>query len=334
MPTRCPPFLLIAACLTSVAAPARAQEEPYYPSPSPVTAATPEPGPSALPFPLPMADDEEAETETPGNGKATAAPAPGDEISTPDPVPEPDPRLDGLLANSPFLPEGFRPPGEGNAGARQPEAPPQRAVELRGVYELNGETHVNLFNLGTQKGEWLKVGEQRGPYHVQRYDTARHVAFVTVGGRAEEIGMKRPSDQPIPVQQAPASPIPSPSAVAGSSPSVTPSTRPTPGTPMPRPRRIVLPPTTPSAAAAAASGGGRGNVVAASPGAPGTGNTVINIDVPDPNNPTPSTDSSGSPTGSVPVLRPGGGNAVDVTAGTLTPEQLIQMLQSRSGQNP
>lgn len=249
--------------------------------------------------------------------------------SRPDPL-ERDPRLAGLLRSSPFLPEGFRPPGE---AARREEAPPQRAVELRGIYELGGEVHVNLFNLGTQKGEWLKVGEQRGPYHVQRFDSARNMVFVTVGGRAEEIALKKPTDQPIPVQTAPAAPVPAPGGAAVAQAGAQAGAA--PGSPVPRPRRIVLPPTTPGAEGAAAPGttrrGTRRTPIPTASGAPSPGGTTIQVDVPDPTQPQPQLAPVGTPTDAAPTLRSG---RTDTPAGSVTPEQLLQMLQSRSAPNP
>jgi len=337
------PLALLAAGLLSVL-PAAAQEEPHDPAVDP--AATTMPAPAPPPFFLPSRPPAEpAEAEEPDLTEELQAPMPGlnpgevseEEPAAPPPAPAGDPRLAALLESSPFLPEGFRPPGEA-AGGRQPEAPPQRAVELRGVYELGGETFVNLFNLGTQKGEWLKVGEQRGPYNVQRYDSGRNLVFVTVGGRAEEIAMKKPSDQPIPVQAAPAAPVPAPGAVASAAAANRAAPGAAPGTPVPRPRRIVLPPTTPSGdAASGPGGGGAGRAAVRRPGtgaggdAQAPGGNVINIEVPDPSNPGSAPVTSGSPSGPAPILRQG---ADGTPSGTLTPEQLIQLLQSRSGQNP
>lgn len=108
-----------------------------------------------------------------------------------------------LVNNSPFLPPGFQPPG----GATATAAPPPQAAQLeyRGVYELGGQLHFNVFDKRTARGTWMRTGEENEGARVVDYDLDEDVVVVEYNGARMRLSLIETSTTPIPVMGAPTS---------------------------------------------------------------------------------------------------------------------------------
>lgn len=106
-----------------------------------------------------------------------------------------------LVSNSPFLPPGFQPPG-GNATVAAP--PPQASqLEYRGVYELGGQLHFNVFDKRTARGTWMRTGEASEGARVVDYDLDEDVVVIEYNGARLRLSLIETSTATLPVAGAP-----------------------------------------------------------------------------------------------------------------------------------
>ncbi len=140
-----------------------------------------------------------------------------------------------IIVNSPFLPEGFSPPGGSGSKAKAPVSSGQ--LEFRGVYQMDSVYYFHLYDLRERKGTWIREGDRSAQPRIVRYQDEEGVLVVESDGRVMNLEMIRTSDKAIPL------PTPPP-AVTTPARTQQPATR--PGTV----RRRVIRPTTQSSTSA------------------------------------------------------------------------------------
>jgi hypothetical protein len=141
-----------------------------------------------------------------------------------------------LVERSPFLPPDFQMPG---TAPTVEEGPPPSAshLQLKGVFALNGEVRVNLFNTRTNEGTWVPVNGTIEGFRVVAYDAGRRAVTLDVNGTLSHFDLAKPSDSPMAVATAPAGPGTRPAVqpgAPGTNPAATPTVR----------RRTIVPPRT------------------------------------------------------------------------------------------
>lgn len=109
--------------------------------------------------------------------------------------------LRSLVEDSPFVPEGY---GEQQTPPPPPprENPQVRTLEFRGIYELAGKTHINIFDLRTQSGDWFATDDLNKPYEVLDFDLEKPSVTLQIGADVVTLEMKNADHLPMPVQNA------------------------------------------------------------------------------------------------------------------------------------
>jgi hypothetical protein len=93
-----------------------------------------------------------------------------------------------LEENSPFIPFDY-------VGAEAPVAGPQKGgVELRGIFDFDGETRFSLYNPATQKSVWVKLKDKGAPYFVDSYDPEKTLITITVNGVRQQLPISKPKE--------------------------------------------------------------------------------------------------------------------------------------------
>lgn len=109
-----------------------------------------------------------------------------------------------LVTDSPFLPPGFTPPGQGTPPSQRPQEQ-AGAFSFRGVYMLNGTYHFNIHNQREQSGQWLTAsGSSEDGIDILHFDEEANVLKIRREGKVEELALIETSDRALPVQTAPA----------------------------------------------------------------------------------------------------------------------------------
>lgn len=125
---------------------------------------------------------------------------------------------DDLVDKSPFLPEGWGREGTASGQAQQnaaAQAIQQSQLDFQGVFTLNGETWVNIFDKRQGKGLWIRVGDRGAPLPVTRYDSQQETVMVAVPSGPISLPFKKPTNKTIPVAFAPTPQISRPTANSG-----------------------------------------------------------------------------------------------------------------------
>lgn len=103
-----------------------------------------------------------------------------------------------LVDRSPFLPPDFqRPSSSENAPIEQPVS--VQHLRFQGVFALNGEIKVNLFNTQTNKGTWVPLNGIIDGHRVVAYDSVRRSVDLEVDGEITRFDLARPTDSPLAV---------------------------------------------------------------------------------------------------------------------------------------
>lgn len=95
--------------------------------------------------------------------------------------------LQTLLDRSPFAP-----PGQAAVGATAAE---QGTLEFRGVVTDDGGTAYSIFDASTNKGRWVRAGDESSPIKVRGYDAANGLLEVEQNGRPVQLSLKRATIQ-------------------------------------------------------------------------------------------------------------------------------------------
>lgn len=144
-----------------------------------------------------------------------------------------------LTSNSPFLPLGFQPPGEGNGRPTAPMVDTPTQLEFQGVYQLNGQYQFLIFNRLNRESHWVGLNEARDGLNVTEYDLEKN--RIAVNGLNLEL-IKLPNATGAPIDPVAAARTNMPSPVAVNRPGGPNSVGPT--APV---RRRVIPPAPPGA---------------------------------------------------------------------------------------
>lgn len=108
-----------------------------------------------------------------------------------------------LVANSPFLPPGFQPPG--TPGKPAAPAATSNQYEFRGVYQLGETYYYNIYNVRERKGSWITrqdAGEM--DIDVLSFDRETNELAIDVAGETVSLALAETSDRTLPVNTAPA----------------------------------------------------------------------------------------------------------------------------------
>lgn len=107
-----------------------------------------------------------------------------------------------LVDNSPFIPEGFKAPGQSQKTKAAQAALTTRDLEFRGVYALSGEYRFSIYNRKRQSGEWVRLNDPGAEYRILRFDEETSSLQINIDGQTEEIFLKERDGRPLPVQLA------------------------------------------------------------------------------------------------------------------------------------
>ena len=106
-----------------------------------------------------------------------------------------------ILTKSPFLPPDFQPPGTPGQATEAPKG--IQSYEFRGVYELGGTFHYNLYSTSDKKGNWIteQTAEAMG-FKIIRFDSDKDSLEILLNGEPVALSLIETSDKPMPVQRA------------------------------------------------------------------------------------------------------------------------------------
>lgn len=104
-----------------------------------------------------------------------------------------------LLSNSPFLPPGHNQP---QARPTAPTPPPgpntvTRDLELRGIYEFDGEINLSIFNRRTQVSKFITLDKRDKEVFATQFNPEERSARITFEGSTATLSLKTPSESPI-----------------------------------------------------------------------------------------------------------------------------------------
>ena len=82
-----------------------------------------------------------------------------------------------LLANSPFVPEGWSPSGKNS------KADSAQQYVFRGVYSIDGVFSISITNNTTGKSVWVEIGQTKDDIKAISYDATAKKATISIGSR-------------------------------------------------------------------------------------------------------------------------------------------------------
>ena len=104
-----------------------------------------------------------------------------------------------ILLKSPFLPPDFQPPGTpGQAAGEQRQS---GQYQFRGVYELGGVFHYNLYDAREKKGYWITQAnaKQKG-FDIVEFKPEENSLVLRVNGETQSLAMVETSNTPMQIQ--------------------------------------------------------------------------------------------------------------------------------------
>lgn len=114
------------------------------------------------------------------------------------------PSGDDLVQNSPFLPEGYRPPGsERTPPVREPppQAPrgpePLDQIEFRGLTRFGGTTQFSLFDPNEKRSYWIELNGTEGGFTVAEYKAGEEAVVVQHEGKTRTIPLHESKIAPL-----------------------------------------------------------------------------------------------------------------------------------------
>ena len=111
-----------------------------------------------------------------------------------------------LIENSPFIPADFSSAfASKTAGGNVRKNPAVATLDFQGVYTLNGETYINIFNSKSHKGHWVRLNDSAAIFHVVRYDADTSTITLNVNESLEDMPLRKSTDNPMPINLTPAS---------------------------------------------------------------------------------------------------------------------------------
>lgn len=109
-----------------------------------------------------------------------------------------------LIENSPFIPANFSTAfASQTSGGNVRKNPAVASLDFQGVYTLNGETFINIFNRKSNKGHWVRLNDPKATFHVVRYNAGTSTITLNVNESLEDMPLKKTSGTPIPVNLTP-----------------------------------------------------------------------------------------------------------------------------------
>ncbi len=97
--------------------------------------------------------------------------------------------IDGLVANSPFLPQSAVPQG-GSTGALD-------KYELRGVASFGGVPTFSIYDTTTNRGHWIGLDASEGGLRVASYDPQREAVVLEGEGGSRRLFLKEAQIQTL-----------------------------------------------------------------------------------------------------------------------------------------
>lgn len=102
-----------------------------------------------------------------------------------------------LVDNSPFIPEGWRPPEPRPVRPVPPPRPerppgpqPLDQIEFRGMAKLGGNLEFSLFDPTEKRSFWIGVGKSEGGFSVVEFNEAEGAVVVRHDGRTRTITLR------------------------------------------------------------------------------------------------------------------------------------------------
>jgi hypothetical protein len=97
-----------------------------------------------------------------------------------------------LLADSPFVPEGWSTGGKGGLSDAS-----QQYV-FKGVYSIGEDTFVSISDSRSDKSDWIRIGDTKNGIKALNYDSLARKATILASGRELTLEMPKPKGNPIP----------------------------------------------------------------------------------------------------------------------------------------
>ena len=106
-----------------------------------------------------------------------------------------------LIENSPFIPADF---SAAHASKTSPAGnirknPATATLAFQGVYTLDGETYINIFNLKSHRAYWVRMNDPSAIFRVVRYDADTSIITLNTNGSLEDMPLRKTSGTPMPV---------------------------------------------------------------------------------------------------------------------------------------
>jgi len=95
-----------------------------------------------------------------------------------------------LIENSPFLPPNYK---QRAPSKPAPSQTPKLTLELRGMFELNGEWTFSFFDTKQNKSFWIKPNDPQSKIKILSFDPERYTVTIDNAGMPETIMLKKPS---------------------------------------------------------------------------------------------------------------------------------------------
>ena len=105
-----------------------------------------------------------------------------------------------LIENSPFIPADFSASHASKtapAGTRQTQA--TATLAFQGIYTLDGETYINIFNLKSHRAYWVRMNDPSAIFRVVRYNADTSTITLNTNGSLEDMPLRKTSGTPMPV---------------------------------------------------------------------------------------------------------------------------------------
>lgn len=116
----------------------------------------------------------------------------------------------GLVGNSPFLPEDYEPPREREERRPEPRPRPEPPrgpqpldqLEFRGLTKFGGELAFSLYDATESRSFWIGVGQSEAGFNVVEYDEGEDAVVVRHDGNTRTVALHESKVQEMPESEA------------------------------------------------------------------------------------------------------------------------------------
>ena len=106
-----------------------------------------------------------------------------------------------LVENSPFIPADFSAAHASKTarGGNVRQNSATATLAFQGIYTLDGETYINIFNLKSHRAYWVRMNDPSAIFRVVRYNADTSTITLNTNGSLEDMPLRKTSGTPMPV---------------------------------------------------------------------------------------------------------------------------------------